>query len=97
MLVKQWPNYSTLWPAGPVLRVTFVEYLIVFCGRPEATGDVVSGRTDQDVGTDVCANFGVSRLKPSDVSFSAHFRTSIISNQTYIVRSYPVQLYTRHA
>ena len=32
---------------------------------------------DQDVGMDVCANFGDSRMNPSDASFSAVFRTSI--------------------
>ena len=29
--------------AGPVLR-TFVQYLITFCSRTEAAGDVLSGR-----------------------------------------------------
>ena len=32
---------------------------------------------------DVCANFGDSRLKPSESSFSAHFRTSITSDWKY--------------
>ena len=27
---------------------------------------------DQDVGVDVCANFGDARLKPLEASFSAH-------------------------
>ena len=31
-----------LCPAGPVLR-TLVQYLITFCSRPEAAGDVISG------------------------------------------------------
>ena len=30
-------------PVAPVLR-TFVQYLIVFCGRPEAASDVISGK-----------------------------------------------------
>ena len=33
-----------VWPAGPVLRITFAQYLITFCSRPEATSDVISGR-----------------------------------------------------
>ena len=41
--MKQWPNYFTLWPAGPVLRVTFVQYLTAFCSRPEVMSDVISG------------------------------------------------------
>ena len=41
--VKQWSNYFTLCPAGPVLR-TFVQYLIAFYSRPEASGDVIFGR-----------------------------------------------------
>ena len=60
--------------------------------QPEAGSDVISGMSDQDVGTDVCANFGDSRLKPSDASFSALFRTSITSDRKYIVRSYRVKL-----
>ena len=40
----------------------------------------------------VCANFGDSRLKP-EMSCSAHFRTSITSDQKSIVTSYPVWLY----
>ena len=33
-IVKQWPNYSTLLPAGPDL-LTFLQYLIAFCSRLE--------------------------------------------------------------
>ena len=40
--VKQWSNYSTLCPVGPVLR-TFVQYWITFCSRPQAASDIVSG------------------------------------------------------
>jgi len=60
--------------------------------RPEVVSDVISGTADQDVGMDVCANFGDSRLKPSEASFSASFRTSITSDRKYIMTSYPVQL-----
>ena len=37
--------------------------------QPEVVGDVISSMVDEDVGMDVCANFGYSRLKPSEVSF----------------------------
>ena len=39
--VKQWPNCSTLCPPGNALR-TFVQYLITYCSRKEAAGDVIS-------------------------------------------------------
>ena len=42
--IKQWPNYLTLSPVGPALRITFVHYLIAFCSLPEETSDVISGR-----------------------------------------------------
>ena len=35
----------------------------------EVVSDVISGTADQDVGMDVCANFGDSGLKPSEASF----------------------------
>ena len=38
--------------------------------RPEVVSDVISGMVDQDAGMDVCANFGDSRLKLSQASFS---------------------------
>ena len=42
---KQWSNYSTLCPAGPVLRTfVFVQYLMAFCSRPKAASYVISGR-----------------------------------------------------
>ena len=65
-----------------------------FCGsfRPEVVSDVIYGMADQDVGMDVCANFGDSRLKPSEASFPALFRTSITSDRKYVVMSYPVWL-----
>ena len=34
--------------------------------QPEVVSDVISGMVDQDVCVDVCANFGDSRLKPSE-------------------------------
>ena len=40
---------------------------------------------DQDVDMDVGASFGNSRLKPSETSFSALFRTSITSDRKYVV------------
>ena len=39
--------------------------------QPEAVSDVMSGMVDQDVGLDVCTNFGDSSLKPLEASFSA--------------------------
>ena len=41
---------------------------------------------------DVCENFGDSRLKLSEASFSAVFRTSITSDRKYIVTPYLVWL-----
>ena len=54
--------------------------------------DVISDTVDQDVGVDACADLGDSRLKPSEASFSALYRTSITSDGKYIVTSYPVWL-----
>ena len=41
--------------------------------QPEVVSDVISGKFDEDVGMDVCANFGDSKLNPSEASFSALF------------------------
>ena len=41
--------------------------------QPEVVCDIISGMVDQDVGIDICASFGDSRLKPLEASFSAHF------------------------
>ena len=60
--------------------------------QPEAVSDVISGVVDQDVSVYVCAIFGDSRLKPSEASFSTHFRTSITSDRKNIVMSSPVWL-----
>ena len=48
--------------------------------QPEVVSDVISVTADQDVGMDVCVNFGDSRLKPSEASFSVLFRTLITSD-----------------
>ena len=41
-------------PAGPVL-CTFVQYLVTFCSRPEATGDFISGWLVGPIVLDKCA------------------------------------------
>ena len=46
-------------PAGPVLRITFVQYLIAFCSRPEVTRDVISGANVGLVGLEVHVIFFV--------------------------------------
>ena len=43
--VKQWANYLTLLPDGPVLH-TYVQYLTAFCSRPETAIDVISGKIE---------------------------------------------------
>ena len=58
--------------------------------QPEVVSDVISGMIVQDVGVHVRANFDVFRLKPSEASYSALFRTSITSDRKYTVMSYPV-------
>ena len=60
--------------------------------QPEVVSDVIFGMIDQDVGMDVCANSGDSRLKPLEASFLAIFRTSITSDRKNIVTSYPMWL-----
>ena len=70
----------TLWPARRVLR-SFVQYLIVFFSRPEATSDVVSGMLVRPIVPNKHAKFGGSHLtilersdpKPSEVAFSTFF------------------------
>ena len=51
----------------------FDRFLNFYNCQPEVVSDVISSVVDQDVGVDVCANFGDSRLKPSGASFSALF------------------------
>ena len=41
--------------------------------QPEVVSNVISGTVDQDVSMAVCADFGDSRLKPPEASFSALF------------------------
>ena len=60
--------------------------------QPEVVSDVISGKTDQDVGMDAYANFGYSRLKPSEASFSAVIPTSKTPDRKYIMMSYSVRL-----
>ena len=48
--------------------------------QPEAASYVISGMAVEDVGMDVCAHFGDSRLKTSDAAFLDVFRTSITSD-----------------
>ena len=48
----------SLWPAGPVLHISFVRYLIAFCSRPQATNDVISGRFERSVISDKLVKFG---------------------------------------
>ena len=52
-------------PAGSVLRITFVQYLIAFSRRPGAitTGDVMSGTFVGPVVPDNHVKFGDPRLK----------------------------------
>ena len=69
--VKQWPNYSTLWPAVPVLRS--VQYLVAFCSQPEAASDVLSVTAVEDGCTDVLVKIYDSRLNCSRDIRTAHF------------------------
>ena len=58
----------------------------------QVVNDVISGMVDQDGRIVACSNFGDSRLKPSEVSFSAVFRTPMTSDWKYLVTSCPVHL-----
>ena len=64
-LVKRWPNYYTLWPAGPVLPITFVQYLIAFCSRPRETRDVIFGKLVGPFIPEKLVKFGDPRLDRS--------------------------------
>ena len=62
--VWSWRNYLTLWPAGPVSRITFVKDLIAFCSHLKKL-DMTPYPTDfwgrmyvWHVGVDVCVKFG---------------------------------------
>ena len=51
--------------ARPVLRITFVQYLIAFCSQPEATSDVISGVFVGSVIPDNRVKFGDHRVNLS--------------------------------
>ena len=57
---------------------------------PEAVREVISGMAVQDVGMDVCANFGDSMLKQSDCQ-RRHFRPFL--NADYFRREEVVMQY----
>ena len=61
-VVNQWPNYFTLWSATPILGITFVQYLIAFCSRPEENSDVTSSKFVGPVVPDNHVKFGDPRL-----------------------------------
>ena len=54
-----------LWPAEPVLRTTFVQYLITFYSRPEATSDAISSRFVGPIIPDNTEKFDDPRLNLS--------------------------------
>ena len=70
----------TNWRGGKTLRHYRIRLKPVWGGifdcffrgsfRPEVVSDVISGSVAQDVGMDVCANFGNARLKLSEASLS---------------------------
>ena len=62
---KQWPNYLTLRPTLPVLRIAFPQYFMAFCSRPEATSDVISGRFVWPLIPDKRVKFGYPRINLS--------------------------------
>ena len=51
-----------IWPARPVLRIIFVQYLIACCSRPEANSAVISGMFVLPVVPDNPVKFGDHRL-----------------------------------
>ena len=50
---------------GAVLRITFAQYLIAFCRRPEVTSDVISGKFLGAVVPDNLVKFCDPRLNRS--------------------------------
>ena len=70
ILARTVSRYTAAKPSDAGFRLLFWNF--DNC-QPEVVSDVVSGMVDQDVGINVCVNFGDSRLKPSDASFSARF------------------------
>ena len=73
ILGKQWPNYSTLWPTGPVLR-TFVQYLITFCSRLGKASVVIFGVIVDPTGMNVPVKLGDSRSNRSQDIRRPHMR-----------------------
>ena len=65
MSVQHLVNYFTIWPAGPVFRITFVQDLIAFCSRLETSSDVISNRFVGPVIHDNSVTFGYPRINPS--------------------------------
>ena len=63
--VEQWPNYLTLWPTGPVLRITSVQYIIEICIRQDIASDAISGRFVEPAVPDNRVKFGDPRLNLS--------------------------------
>ena len=76
-----------IYSSEAVVCGIFDRFLDVDNCQLEVVSDVISGAVDQDGGMDVYANFGDSRLKPSEASSSAVFRTSITSDRKYTVIS----------
>ena len=58
--------------------------------QQEVVSDIITGMAVQDVNLDLCGNFGDSRLKQSEASFSAILRTSITSDRKKTVTTYTV-------
>ena len=65
---KQW-----LWPAGPVSRITFWQYLTAFCSRPEVTSGVISGVVIDPTAVKVHVKFGDPRSNRSRDIRLPHF------------------------
>ena len=65
-----------IWQARPVLPTTFVQYLIAFYSRPEATSDAISSSNAGQVDMDVCVKFDASRSNRSRDIRLPHFVTS---------------------
>ena len=69
----------TLWPAGPVLAITFVffvQYLIAICSRPEVTSDVISSANVGQVSLEVPVKFCDSSSNASRDIRLTHFVTN---------------------
>ena len=81
--------------AGPILCITFVQYLTAFCSQLEETSDVISGRFVGPVVPDNRMKFGDPRLSLSqeippeailcgilDSFFCGNFRPEVLSDVT---------------